>query len=139
MTAKREIMQLTVERDQLMEISAELRAELRLGEDGQVQQSQGVVALQSALEQIAKRTEVNSSLPALQVMTKKMYRAKPVVPKYEVFEEVREEEAVQSLLPKGNSERETASQRQQRGQMKKAGRPKVRNYNLKETAADFVL
>jgi len=140
--AKREILQLTIERDQLIEISTSLRAELSLGEEGQVQSSAGVVALQGALDAIAKRTEVQpvNPLPALQVLTKKLYRPKPAVPKYEAFEEVREEEAVQSLLPKGNSDRETQSQKQQREQLaKKGGRPKVRNYNLKGEPGDFVL
>lgn len=140
--AKREILQLTIERDQLIEISSSLRAELSLGDEGQVQSSAGVVALQGALEAIAKRTEVQpvNPLPALQVLTKKLYRPKPAVPKYEAFEEVREEEAVQSLLPKGNSERETQSQKQQREQLaKKGGRPRVRNYNLKGEPGDFVL
>lgn len=135
-------MQLTIERDQLIEISSSLRAELSLGDEGQVQSSAGVVALQSALDAIAKRTDVQpvNPLPALQVLTKKLYRAKPAVPKYEAFEEVREEEAVQSLLPKGNSERETQSQKQQREQLaKKAGKPRVRNYNLKGEPGDFVL
>lgn len=141
---KQEVVQLTVERDQLIDISASLRAELTLHEDGEVRNSANVVALQQALDAIAARTEKEKQMPPLQVLTAKRHKRQNPLPKYAEFEAVASE-APSSQLPKKNSERETHSQRQLRTQKRgRGGRQRIRNYNARgeeeeEEQAEFVL
>jgi chromosome segregation ATPase len=121
---RNEIIKITTERDQLLDISSELKAELRmLGYNKSVQVVQPPI-----VEQIE---EMQEGLRMIDDPIKSL-------PKYDDFEEIMNSEPVkeEKRFQKANSNRETASQKEVhsriRANLKKTKKPSVRNYNIKE-------
>lgn len=115
---RNEIIRITAERDQLLEISSELKAELRMLGFKSVQfNDPGLV---EKIEEVQEDFRGN-------------------VPKYEEFEEIvnqRPERDDRQGRVKSNTNRETASQKEVheriRANLKKTKKPLARNYNLKD-------
>ena len=115
---RNEVIRITAERDQLLEISSELKAELRMLGVKSVQfNDPGLV---EKLEEVQEEFKGN-------------------LPKYEEFEEIAHQRPERDDRPgkvKSNTNRETASQKEVheriRANLKKTKKPLARNYNIKD-------
>lgn len=117
---------ITAERDQLLEISSELRAELRMhNKSPQYQEKDLIGQLTHVQEGFSPRKTIEKILPDYKDFE-------------EIMNEVPEKEKVDSRkpFPVVNSGRETASQKEihekYRSNLKKTKKPIGRNYNIKE-------
>lgn len=115
---RNDIVRIAAERDQLLEISSELKAELRM---------LGV-----------KSVQINEP-GLLEKLEEAQEEFKAAVPKYEEFEEIlnqRPEKEDRPTRVKTNSNRETASQKEVhdriKANLKKTKKPLTRNYNIKD-------
>ena len=145
---RNELVKITAERDQLLEISSELRAELRMISNNPQYLEKDLAGQISHIQQSINQNEFRSSqmekINNYDNFQDPLKQYGKNIPKYEDFEDImnqepeKEEKAEFSRknVPAVNSNRETASQKEVhdrfRANLKKTKKPLARNYNIKE-------
>jgi hypothetical protein len=146
---KGELVRVSAERDQLLEISSELRAELRMYNNSkQDYQEKDIYGQLTSVQEDFKRSgQVFNPNPQEEIMNFRQpspLKGNKNLPKYEDFQEIlfekpeKEDQPLQKkpVIPPVNSLRETASQKEvserYRANLKKTKKPIARNYNTKD-------
>lgn len=146
---KGELVRVSAERDQLLEISSELRAELRMYNNSkQEYQEKDIYGQLTSVQEDFKRSGQGfNPNPQEEIMNFRQpspLKATKNLPKYEDFQEIlfekpeKEDQPLQKkpVIPPVNSLRETASQKEvserYRANLKKTKKPIARNYNTKD-------
>ena len=143
---KNELVRVTAERDQLLEISSELRAELRMFNNNPQYQERDLIAKISHVQEDFSPKRFKQAY--FEDNPEAKYSGQ-IIPNYEDFQEIlseppereekekdRDKNNPRRVLPAVNSNRETASQKEVhekfRSNLKKTKKPVGRNYNIKD-------
>ncbi|OMJ75605.1 hypothetical protein SteCoe_25223 [Stentor coeruleus] len=144
-----ELIRVSAERDQLLEISAELRAELRMYNNSKQEYREKDLynQLTSVQEDFQRSKQVFNPDPQEEILNFRQpspLKVSKNLPKYEDFQEIlydkpeKEDQPLSKkpIIPPVNSLRETASQKEvserYRANLKKTKKPISRNYNTKD-------